>query len=339
VPPSADGYFVLDFQIVFCGIEIEQSLSHSYKQEFHRATNSFTYILSFPTLIVNSELVTSLNKKITEFSSLPVIEGYYLVLGGGKIGSDFARYAKEKAFPFVVIIDVDESANATDSSATVDRKELFDLIKDFHKSKANSGNIYFHCMDVRKVPEILEAGIPEFIIPAVPTHAVVNMAIDMLGSVSSGNLISAVQIDENDEKMTAYFNEILSFLPENIVVFSSPKDGAIMLSYAKMGEICPDNCMGPAEYCYNFKMEKPETITAYARKLLPSYKGWVFESCQMKPGIGGIKGVDFKEYMLSLMEHVKSVSQNKDSCSIEDRIFFIATTCNCHGIMNLLEVQ
>ncbi|TQD23909.1 hypothetical protein [Methanolobus vulcani] len=288
---------------------------------------------------MNSELVPSLDKKITEFSSLPVIEGYYLVLGGGKIGSDFARYAREKSFSFVVIIDVDKSSNASNSSVTVGREELLNLIKYFHKSKSKSDNVYFHCMDVRNVPEILEAGIPEFIIPAVPTHAVVNMAIDMLGSFSSGNLISAVQIADNDEKMTAYFNGILSLLPENIVVFNSPKDGAIMLSYAKMGEICPDNCMGPAEYCYNFKREKPETITAYARKLLPIYKGWVFESCQMKPGIGGIRGVDFKEYMLSLMEHVKSVSEKRDSCTIKDRVFFIATTCNCHGIMNLLEVQ
>ncbi|MDK2938709.1 MAG: hypothetical protein PWQ51_873 [Methanolobus sp.] len=291
------------------------------------------------------EFLSSMNKMIADFSSLPVIEGYYLVLGGGKIGSDFARYAKEKSFPFVVIIDVDDSANATDSSVTVDREELFSLIKEFHKSKSNSGKIYFHCMDVRKVPEILEAGIPEFIIPAVPTHAVVNMAIDMMSSVSSENLISAVQIDvnsennEHNEKTTEYFNDILSLLPENIVVFSSLKDGAIMLSYAKTGEICPDNCMGPAEYCYNFKREKPETITSYARKLLPSHKGWVFESCQMKPGIGGIRGVDFKEYMLSLMEHLKSVSENKDSCPIGGRVFFIATTCNCHGIMNLLEIM
>lgn len=284
------------------------------------------------------EFLSSLDKKITDFSSLPIIKGYYLVLGGGKIGNDFARYAKEKSFPFVVIIDVDKSANAANNSITVSREELFSLIKDFHKSKANSGSVYFHCMDVRNVPDILEAGIPEFIIPAVPTHAVVNMAIDMMGSTSSENLISVVQIDENDEEMASYFDGVLSLLPENIVVFSSPKDGAIMLSYAKTGEICPDNCMGPAGYCYNFKREKPETITAHARKLLPSYKGWVFESCQMKPGIGGIKGIEFKEYMLSLMEHVKSVNENRYSCPIGDRIFFIATTCNCHGIMNLLKI-
>ncbi|MBP1908145.1 hypothetical protein [Methanolobus bombayensis] len=287
---------------------------------------------------MNKEPVSTLDRKINSFQSLSVIEGYYLVLGGGKIGSDFARYAKDKSFPFVVIIDVDKSANAANNSININRKELFSLIEDFQKSKANSGNVYFHCMDVHNVPEILEAGIPEFIIPAVPTHAVVNMAIDMLSSASSDHLISDIHIDDKDEEMKAYFNKLLSLLPENIVVFSSLKDGVIMFSYAKPGEICPDNCMGPKDYCYNFKREKPETITAYVRKLLPSYKGWVFESCQMKPGIGGIMGVDFKEYMLSLMEYVKYVHEKRDFCPVEDRVFFIATTCNCHGIMNLLDV-
>ncbi len=272
------------------------------------------------------------------FQSLPVIEGYYLVLGGGKIGSDLARYAKEKAFPLVVIIDIEESADASASSVAVGRKALLGIIKNHHRSKTRAENVYFHCMDVRNVPEILDAGLPEFIIPAVPTHAVVNMAIDMLDSFSCGQLISSIRIDESDKELTAYFNDILSFLPEDIVVFSSLENGVIMLSYAKIGEICPDSCMGPEKYCYNFQREKPETITAYVRKLLPFYKGWVFESCQMKPGIGGIKGVDLKENMLSLMEHVRYLNEKGDFCSSGDRTFFIATTCNCHGIMNLLEV-
>ncbi|WP_129582605.1 hypothetical protein [Methanolobus psychrotolerans] len=287
---------------------------------------------------MTNELLSSLNRKMAEFSSLPVIDGYYLVLGGGKIGSDFARYAKERSFPFVVIIDVDEVAEASKSSVVVDRDELFRQIHNSRRLKGNVNNVFFHCMDVCDVPEILEAGIPEYIIPAVPIHAVVNMAIDMLGSISSRPLISALCIDEQDEKLTAYFNGILSQLPENIVVFSSLTGGVIMFSYAKIGEICPDQCIGPEKYCYNFRREKPETITAYVRKLLPLYTGWVFESCQMKPGIGGIKGVDFKEYMISLMEYVKAVYRIRDLPQIEGNIFFIATTCNCHGIMNLLKV-
>ncbi len=287
---------------------------------------------------MNNDLLSILDQKITSFRSLQVIDGYYLVLGGGKIGSDFVRYAKEKSFPFVVIIDVDEGAEASKSSIVVARDDLFRLIRTYRDSKENNNNVYFHCMDVCDVPMILEAGIPEYIIPAVPTHAVVNIAIDMLGSVCSWSLISDLRIDEQDEKMVTYFYDLMFALPENIVVFNSLPDGVIMFSYAKMGEICPDYCMGPEKYCYNFKREKPETITAYVRKLLPLYTGWVFESCQMKPGIGGIKGIDFKECMLSLMGHVKKVNEKRETCSFGDRVFFIATTCNCHGVMNLLEV-
>ncbi len=266
------------------------------------------------------------------------MEGYCLVLGGGNIGSDFARYSKEQSFPFVVIIDIDENADASNSSIVVDREELFRLIRTYRESKENENNVYFHCMDVHDVPLILEAGIPQYIIPAVPTHAVANMATDMLGSVYSRPLISYLAFEDKNEKQTACFYDVMSKLPEETVVFNSPADGVIMFSYAKMGEICPDNCMGPEKYCYNFKREKPETITAYVKKLLSSHRGWVFESCQMKPGIGGIKGIDFKEHMLSIMEHVKVVNGKTDMCSVEDRIFFIATTCNCHGIMNFLQV-
>lgn len=117
-------------------------------------------------------------------------------------------------------------------------------------------------------------------------------------------MISDISIKERDEKQISYFHNIISELPEEIAVFNSPSDAVIMLSYAKMDKICPDNCMGAEKYCYNFNREKPGTITDYARKLQSTHKGWVFEGCQMKPGIGGIKGIEFKEHMLSMMEHV-----------------------------------
>ncbi|MDY0388735.1 MAG: hypothetical protein RBT65_16750 [Methanolobus sp.] len=262
---------------------------------------------------MNNALLSSLNQKIASFHSLQVVEGYYLVLGGGKIGNDFLRYAKERSFPFVVVIDIDEAAEASNNSIAVERKKLLSLIGTYKESKESESNAYFHCMDVRDIPLILEAGIPEYIIPAVPTHALANMAIDLLGSVYSRPLISDISIKERDEKQIAYFHNIISELPEEIVVFNSHSDAVIMLSYAKMGEICPDNCLGAEKYCYNFNRKKPETITAYVRELLSTHKGWMFESYQMKPGIGGIKGIEFKEHLLSIMEHVnyprlKSVS-------------------------------
>ncbi|MDG6242806.1 MAG: hypothetical protein QCH31_00230 [Methanolobus sp.] len=287
---------------------------------------------------MDDDQLSLIGRRMAAFGALPIIGGYYLVLGGGKIGTDFARYAKERSFPFVVIIDIDEKAEASGISAVVGRERLLGLISDYRESGYSPEEVYFHCMDVRDITEILDAGIPEFIIPAVPTHAVVNMAIDMLDTIASKPLILSSHIDEQDAGLNTYFSTILSGIPRDLVVFSSASDGVIMLSYARKGEICPDNCMGPENYCYSFKREKPETITADVRKLLFSHRGFVFESCQMKPGIGGIKGEDFKEHMLSIMGYVKAVNEKRDKHSAEDRFFFIATTCNCHGIMNLLEV-
>lgn len=150
-----------------------------YRTFFIKILKANLIYTAFYFLIVNDALLSSLNQRMTSFGALKVVEGYYLVLGGGKFGSDFARYAKEQYFPFVVIVDIDEAAETSNSSVVVEREKLFSLIKTYTESKEKE-NAYFHCMDVRDIPLILETGIPEYIIPAVPTHALANMAIDLL---------------------------------------------------------------------------------------------------------------------------------------------------------------
>jgi hypothetical protein len=83
--------------------------------------------------------------------------------------------------------------------------------------------------------------------------------------------------------------------------------------------------------------------------------GWVFESHQMKPGIGGLKGEELKQNLLKIKEFVKKVQENNngdkggDKSRVEDnseskaekmkeKAFFIATTCTCHGVLNLFYV-
>ncbi len=129
----------------------------------------------------------------------------------------------------------------------------------------------------------------------------------------------------------------------------------LFFSYAKEGEICPDGCPGPRDRCPTFGRKKPETITEYTGKLVDKFPGWVFESHQMKPGIGGLKGEELKQNLLEIMEFVKKVQENKngdkdrDKSRTEDdggnkaekigeRAFFISTTCTCHGVLNLFHV-
>lgn len=83
--------------------------------------------------------------------------------------------------------------------------------------------------------------------------------------------------------------------------------------------------------------------------------GWVFESHQMKPGTGGLKGEELKQNLLEITEFVKRVQENKngdkdkgesrtedngrnEADKVREKAFFIATTCTCHGVLNLFYV-
>jgi len=59
--------------------------------------------------------------------SLPIIEGYYLVLGGGKIGTSFTDYARKHSLPFVLILDNDRNAPASLGAELI--KDANDLCK------------------------------------------------------------------------------------------------------------------------------------------------------------------------------------------------------------------
>jgi hypothetical protein len=305
---------------------------------------------------MDSALTGLINSRIRLIGSLPVIRGYYLVLGGGKVGSSFLGYAKKARFPLVLIIDNDNRALASLSAEVInDKEQVVDVIRSLaalqenntsvHPSSDEAGTgasarscIYFYRMDVHDIFPLLVHGLPEFIIPAVPSHA----AADMLAAAldfGQGSLVSKLSVNEDDEEMMAFFENLVSAFPKGIVAGSYPEHGAIFFSYAQPGEICPDKCPGLENYCSTFSRLKPRTITSYVRDAALDYPGHVFESYQMKPGIGGIRGIDLRENMLSAIKWVRSLEQSSHKHSgLRERAFFIATTCNCHGIITLLYI-
>ena len=305
-----------------------------------------------------SALVELINSRISLLESLPVIRGYYLVLGGGKIGDSFLRYAKKAGFPFVVVIDADANAPASLNAIVLnDRRCVIDTIrsmaasqekdtsqkpsarKETEEKMTSESRTYFHRMDVNDVFSLLAHGLPEFIIPAVTSHAAADIVADAL-DLGQGGLVRKLSITKDEGKMMAFFESLVSAFPKDIVAGSYPEHGAIFFSYAQPGEICPDNCPGKENYCRTFAREKPRTITSYVREVASIYPGRVFESCQMKPGIGGIKGIDLRQNLVSVMGHVLTLRQTaQEHPGIKESSFFIATTCNCHGILTMLQVS
>jgi hypothetical protein len=88
--------------------------------------------------------------------------------------------------------------------------------------------------------------------------------------------------------------------------------------------------------------EKPKTITEYTGELHNTIPGWVFESHRMKPGIGGLKGIELKKNLLGIPVFIRKLQENKSVKGferIENRTFFIAITCTSHGVLNLFCVN
>ncbi|MBN2109516.1 MAG: hypothetical protein JW705_00300 [Methanosarcinaceae archaeon] len=300
---------------------------------------------------MDPNLSAKIDSKINTILQLPVISGYHLVLGGGKIGKKFTEHARKQSLPFVLVIDSDCDAPASKNAEVLrEWKQLKDIISSFtastgraidpepsHKTEGSEPVIYFYCMDAKEVPSLLLYGMPEYIVPAIPSHAAVDMVVDFLSFDQDQGSVCELSVNEGGNT-AAFFESMASAFPENIVAGVFPEHGAIFFSYARPGEICPDNCMGPEGYCYTFKRVKPRTITSYVREYSMQHTGWVFESCQMGPGIGGIRGADLKANLISVMERVRELRERSPGPGIEERSFFIATTCNCHGILNVLHL-
>lgn len=324
--------------------------------------------------------ISAINEKINRLEKTQVIKNYYLVLGGGKIGTDFLQHARKNKFPFVLVVDRDENAPASKEAETIKTEDdLVNLLKnkastlfldEALKSRKSTGvagengrehtgsAFYFYKMDLENIPYLLSLGIPEFIIPAVPCHATAYMLSDLLKlppepgenenpeetsnkTQTERRPVTELFVRTEDERLMDFFEKLAVSFPADVIAGRYPEYGMLFFSYAREGEICPDGCPGPRDRCPTFGRIKPETITEYAGKLHRNLPGWVFESHQMKPGIGGLKGREFKQNLLEILEFVRALKENKSRErfeNIEDRTFFIATTCTCHGVLNLFYV-
>ncbi|MEJ2248460.1 MAG: hypothetical protein P8Y70_03110 [Candidatus Lokiarchaeota archaeon] len=251
-----------------------------------------------------------------------------LIAGGGKFGKKAIIYGKKNGFKNIL---VDNNPNCIPSKLiTVKVKKTTDL-QDF-LAKANKGDLLFLNNDISIIYEILKEISPNLIIPVVPVHLLAKLIELKLQE----NLIE-LKVNEIITKKTA------SEINEEILLYSIPEKGVIYLSYAKEGEICPDNCIGPEKFCPTFKREKPVTITQYLKNyfeikdIIKIEKkqqriAVVLESKQLKAGLGGLRGKD-------ILKIFESLQNNLDFLTKKTFNLTIATTCNCHGVVNFFKTS
>ena len=206
--------------------------------------------------------------------SCQVIEGYYLVIGGGKIGTDFLRYARKNEFPFVLVIDKDENAPAsrearvlkTENELTniLRNKALQTLLYDKpelsgiegenkqknegkrereSKEKNDKSEFYFYKMDMHSIPSLFALGIPEYVIPAVPCHAVAYMLAEFLKFFNprlctgegreEKSPVKEIFIRSEDSRLRSFFEDIAAAFPEDVIAGRYSENGMLFLSYAR----------------------------------------------------------------------------------------------------------
>ena len=251
-------------------------------------------------------------------------EKFLIIAGGGKFGKKALDFAKKNQYK-TILIDIDPNCFASEYS-----NKKFENLENLSLEMKNikPGDIYFLNQDISTIYELISKINPEYVVPVVPIH----LLFLIINSFLSSNNIKMIP---NENLMKFFINNANSELILDHIV----EKGVVYLSYAKKEEICPDNCSGPPDYCPNFKRDKPITITKYINNFYRVENNFkiqnnkissfiiILESYQLVSGLGALKGTEIDRVLKELMKKLDILLNKKFN-------LIIATTCNCHGVVN-----
>ena len=246
---------------------------------------------------------------------------FLLIIGGGKFGKKALDYAKKHKYT-TFLIDIQPDCYCAQHADL-----LLDDIVELNIQDLIPGCSYFLNEDIEIIYNLISLLNPEYIIPVVPIHLMASLINSLLNEKSitlnpSNRLAESLILNGNQE----------------LILSHNATQGIVYLSHAKIDEICPDNCIGPLDYCPNFNRVKEITITQYLKDFYDSNEiikiekntinnvTIIIESKQLQAGLGGLKGREVKITLKELKRHLSLLSNQK--CNI-----IIATTCNCHGVV------
>ena len=158
------------------------------------------------------------------------------------------------------------------------------------------------------IPFLLaRASLPDdvWIIPAVPIHVAYQW---LLARLSTKGQAHSLHVPEAVDRQ----------VPNPYRVPS----GTVYSSFATF--ICPDGCNEPEEMCTSTGKPRLGNLFEHLNRIeLPSVGVVVVRSWQLAPGVGGYPG----NYLESRL----------DDISQREGTYLVATSCRCHGVIDLLE--
>ncbi len=166
-------------------------------------------------------------------------------------------------------------------------------------TQINSAEHFVHG-DLSTALNLIEVLKPEYVFPTAPVHIAADLA----------------EIKFDLEPWPEAINTLLPRLP-GVVVLKAGK-GKLVASFNRDKD-CIEKCSMP-EICPSSKIRKPCTMTELVRFASPD--AFILISYSMAPGMGAIKGSELLDFF--------------NWAKLRDK-FIVATTCDCHGILNAFQ--
>jgi hypothetical protein len=267
---------------------------------------------------MSTEFLQKLDNLIEIIKAAPILDNSFLILGAGKFGKIALSYVKSQPnSPHILIIDKDFEKFQGEFRD-------FSKIVNMHEFSSTSKQRKFYIQkDISITSELFKHLFPENFIPAVPIHAVAYIFQKLYSSLQP-------LFPLNTHISQYEWNEIIRSIPEQVILKQDPDNGIILLSWAKMDEICPSDCIAPLNYCPHHHRNKTSTITEIVQQIkFSTINNLTLESHQVQPGLGMIYGKELKSIL------IESLSQIQTCIALNRKItLLISTTCNCHGVIN-----
>ncbi|HEX59077.1 MAG TPA: hypothetical protein ENF26_02885 [Methanomicrobia archaeon] len=251
--------------------------------------------------------------------TLEINEGDIIVcVGGGTFGTRAVRLAKSKGAR-VLVLDIDENCEA------VKQRLCSSLYKDFaHCRLPESGDAALIVGDAAgTLLRILDALTPSVVVPAVQGHffgRFVRAWLERRG----------IKVRAASERL----KDVLCGIPERLVLLCDEHNAVIVTSYMPADKVCKEGCRQP-EICPVTGLRKPAPMFRLLEFALDAcgFKSFVLRSELLENGgVGGVRGEAIVR-MLDALQRLETEIQSSGAV-----IIAVATSCSCHGILNLFSL-
>ncbi len=232
------------------------------------------------------------------------------IAGGGRFGTEALKYLIENNYE-VIVADPDKNCRARNEI-----NEFYDDLKEIDyfknkKSKLIKGNAS------KILLKIIKDLKPNIVVPATPGHFLakfVQKRIKKMGYETK----PAKEITTKLKKK----------IPKELINKADIKNGTIITSYMREEMLCKSNCRQPPDICPKTGITKENPMYEILRNILSEldFRHRVFRSEQLTDGVGGVKG----KRIINLLE---------DELKDTNHHFAIGTSCSCHGVLTILEVD